>query len=121
MRFNGSLLLAACLLAVGCQNLSDLPPAPKAPAPATPERLVQPLDGVVGRVQTINKRLNFVVLDYSLNHLPGLGERLELIHEGTVAGELKVTGPYRNASVVADIVTGSPQVGDLTRPKPSKP
>ncbi len=119
MRSARLILPTVALLAAGCQNLSDAPPPP-APAPAV-EPLVQPLDGRVGRVQSINERLNFVVLDYSLNRLPALGDRLELIRAGEVVGELKVTGPFRTVSVVADIVEGTPQPGDITRPRPTPP
>jgi len=72
-------------------------------------------------VQAVNVRLRFVVLDYSLSPMPATGTRLDLVRAGAVVGELKVTGPVRNNSVVADIVNGEPQVGDLTRPSPASP
>ena len=111
----GGIAVVVGLCASGCENLSPAPPPPPKPEPPPP-RFV-PLDGVVGRVQTVNERLRFVVLDYSLNQLPALGDRLDLVRGGQVVGELKETGPFRNASVVADIVSGSPQVEDVTRPQ----
>lgn len=118
MRHAGFLLLIVVLLGAGCQNLSPEPPPVHRPA-TTAKPLLQPLDGVVGRVQTVNTRLNFVVLDFSLNQMPAIGDRLDLLRDGTVVAELKVTGPIRNASIVADIVSGTPRVEDLARPKPS--
>lgn len=112
-------LMTAALLAGGCENLPSLPPPP--PKPAPPEPLVVPLDGAVGRVQSVNERLRFVVLDYSLNQMPALGDRLDVIRSGKMVGELKVTGPFRNASVVADIVSGTSQEEDVTRGKAGTP
>ena len=106
-----------CLLVAGCQNLPPLPEPVPTPPPVPPERLVQPLDAELGRVLSVNARLRFVVLDYSLSPLPATGTRLDLVRAGAVIGELKVTGPVRNNSVVADIVNGEPQAGDLTRPQ----
>jgi hypothetical protein len=107
-------------LVTGCQNLPPPEVIPPAEPPAAPIRLTQPLDGVVGRVLTVNMRLRFVVLDYSLNTLPRIGDRLELWRDGNRVGLLKVTGPIRNATAVADIVEGEPQPGDQTRPTRSE-
>jgi len=115
--FTALLLLAGA----GCKNLSPEPTPAPAPAPAATRRLIVPLDGVVGRVQSVNERLHFVVLDYSLNSLPAVGESLDLLRDDTVIGELKVTGPVRNAGIVADIVRGNPKVGDIARPKSVAP
>lgn len=108
--------IGGAVLVTGCQNL----PPPEVIAPpqpgSRPLRLHEPLDGAVGRVISVNARLRFVVLDYSLNVLPPIGNRLELWREDERVGELKVTGPVRNTTVVADVVSGEPQVGDQTRP-----
>jgi len=103
------------LAAVGCQNLPLEPVPPPAP-PAPPPRTHQPLDADLGWVQTVNDRLRFAVLDYSLNRLPSAGDRLAVIRDGTVVGELKVTGPSRGGTTVADIVEGEPRAGDQVRP-----
>ncbi len=116
MRWVLWVVLGGAVLVTGCQNLP--PPeviVPPQPGPR-PLRLNEPLDGVVGRVISVNTRLRFVVLDYSLNVLPQVGDRLEVWREGDLVGELKVTGPVRNATVVADVVAGDPQTGDQTRP-----
>lgn len=114
MRFRPRLLVLM-LLASGCRNLP--PPEPVKPVvkPA-PVRLVRPLDGQVGQVLTVNPRLRFVVLDYSLSSLPVLGDELNLWRGPSIVGRLKVSGPILNTTAVADIVSGEPQVGDLARP-----
>jgi hypothetical protein len=115
MRFPGTLALGGALLAAGCQNLPEIPVPP--PPPPTPVvRKYQPLGDSVGRVQSVNERLKFVVLDFSLNRMPADGDRFELVRDDEAVGELKVTGPVRNTSTVADIVRGNPRPGDLVRP-----
>lgn len=110
------ILLGGLLLLTGCQNLP--PPEVIEPAPPVrPVRLQEPMDGRVGRVMSVNARLRFVLLDYSLNTLPKIGDVVELWREEQVIGELKVTGPIRNTTVLADVVSGEPKVGDLARPK----
>jgi len=114
MRFRPELLVLT-LVAPGCRNLP--PPEPVKPVvkPA-PVRLVRPLDGQVGQVLTVNPRLRFVVLDYSLTSLPVLGDELDLWRGPSIVGRLKVSGPILNTTAVADIVSGEPQVADLARP-----
>lgn len=110
------ILLGGLLLLTGCQNLP--PPEVIEPTPPVrPVRLQEPMDGGVGRVMSVNARLRFVLLDYSLNTLPKIGDVVELWREDQVIGELKVTGPIRNTTVLADVLSGEPQVGDLARPK----
>lgn len=109
-----------CLLllaSAGCQNLPLEPVPAPAPPPAAPLRTHQPLDADLGWVQSVNERLRFVVLDYSLNRLPAAGDRLDLIRDGVVVGELKVTGPSRGGTTAADIVEGDPKAGDQVRPR----
>ncbi|MCW5558962.1 MAG: hypothetical protein KIT22_14170 [Verrucomicrobiae bacterium] len=107
------------LAAGGCANLPLEPVSPPAPPPAAAPRTHQPLDADLGWVQSINDRLRFVVLDYSLNRLPAVGDRLDVIREDAVVGELKVTGPSRGGTTVADIVDGDPRAGDQVRPRRS--
>jgi hypothetical protein len=103
------------MLVSGCRNL----PPPEEVRPVVqqaPVRLIRPLDGQVGQVISINMRLGFVVLDYSLTGLPRLGDVLDLWRQQSIVGRLKVSGPILNTTAVADIVSGNPQVGDLARP-----
>ena len=103
------------VLVSGCRNLP--PPEPVRPVvKQAPVRLIQPLDGQVGQVLSINTRLGFVVLDYSLTGLPRLGDVLDLWRQQSIVGRLKVSGPILNTTAVADVVSGNPQVGDLARP-----
>ncbi len=103
----GAVGVAVVVLA-GCQTARRSPTAP-------PPR-VQPLDASVGRVVSINPRLGFVVLDFTLSRPPLPGDRLEVSRAGTVVGQLKVGFHQRGATLVADILSGAPEVGDEVRP-----
>lgn len=74
--------------------------------------LINPL---IGRVASINPALRFVVLDFSLNPLPAVGQQLSVYRRGQKVGEVKVTGPELNSNLVADLVAGEAQPGDEVR------
>lgn len=105
--------IAGLCLTVGCQT-DPRTKAKPAPTP-TPIRL-EPLDASVGRVASVNLPLQFVVLDYTLSRVPQPGDRLELSRDGAVVGELKLGYYSRDNTVVADIISGTPAIGDAARP-----
>ena len=116
MRLASALLIF--VLVTGCRNLP--PPEVIPPKPVVkPVRLQEPLDASLGRVLSVQTRLRFVVLDFSLSRLPALGESLDLWRNGQIVGLLRVSGPIRNSTVVADIVQGEPKAGDQVRHRPT--
>ncbi len=92
-------------------------PATATPAPPAPARypVVTPANSTTGRVAAVNVNLRFVVLDFALNPMPALGQRLNVYRQGQKVGEVTVSGPVRNSNVVADLVVGEAQVGDQVR------
>ena len=76
---------------------------------------MEPLDASLGHVLLVNLPLRFVVLDFSLSQVPQPGDALELTRAGQVVGELKAGYHARVNTVVADIVRGTPDVGDEVR------
>ena len=91
-------------------------PKPKAkPADAPPPELVTPDASLTGKVSRYNEAGRFVVLEFPIAHLPGVGQRLFVYRNGLKTGEVKVTGPQRDDHTVADITTGEAQVGDDVR------
>lgn len=74
--------------------------------------LTEPMEG---KVAAVNPGLRFVVLDFSLNRMPAIEERMMIYRQGNKVGEVRVTGPERNGTIVADIVRGEAQVGDEAR------
>lgn len=69
--------------------------------------------GTVASVQTL---LRFVVLDYGLQPLPPVDQRLGVYRSGQKVGELKVTGPALNSTIVADLIAGEAKAGDEVSP-----
>jgi hypothetical protein len=68
-----------------------------------------------GKVHTVNQVSRFVILDFGLNPLPPLDQRLNVYRSGVKIGELKVTGPVMNNHIAADILTGDVRPDDLVR------
>ena len=109
------LLLSVAIAAVaGCSSPKGAAPAAK-PGGLLSRDLVRPLDGTTAKLLSVNARLRFVVLDYSLSPMPVFGQRLEVVRDGQKVAELKVTGPARGSTTAADIVSGEPRPGDVAR------
>lgn len=114
MAWLGLLLALAGSFHVGCTQASRerlLTPAPVYPS------VIRPLDGSLGSVILVQERLKFVVLDYTLSSPPAPGSFLELLRGTNRVGRLRLTRWTATTTAAADIVEGSPQVGDLARPE----
>ena len=72
-------------------------------------------DTQFGKVFSVNAALHFAVLDYSLNQVPNIGDRLFVYRQGIKVAEVRVSGPQMNSNIVADIVAGEVKVGDEVR------
>jgi hypothetical protein len=114
------LLATTILLLVACAAKpaqTELPPVPKRRITATvltntpppPRARVMPL---TGRIASVNDRLRFVIIDFTNSRRPELDERLGIYRVGEKVAEVKVSGPYRNTTVAADIVAGEVKYGD---------
>jgi len=85
--------------------------APNADAAA----IVTPQESLEGKVAWQNSNLRFVVLTFPGGQMPGLGQRMAVFRQGLKVGEIKITGPQRDDSVVGDIVAGQARPGDAVR------
>lgn len=72
-------------------------------------------NALTGKVAKVNVPLRFVVLDFGLDRLPALDQRLSVYRQGLKVGELKVTGPVMQNNIVADVVAGEANEGDEVR------
>jgi hypothetical protein len=96
---------------------TEAPPASKRRITATvvtntpppPRARVMPLSG---RIASVNDKLRFVIIDFTNSRRPELDERLGVYRVGEKVAEVKVSGPYRNTTVAADIVAGEVKYGD---------
>lgn len=77
--------------------------------------LVAPGGGLNGKVLMVDGRGRFVVLNFPLGQMPAVNSALDVYRNGVKVGSIKVTGPQRDDSIVADIVSGDLQAGDAAR------
>ena len=89
-------------------------PATSVPA-GKPELIVTPETSLMGKVLRVNEPGRFVVLVFPPGRMPELQERLSVYHLGLKSGELRVSGPQLDESVVADVIKGQAAVGDEVR------
>ncbi|HVY72246.1 MAG TPA: hypothetical protein VHH73_20095 [Verrucomicrobiae bacterium] len=140
MRFVVTLLIILSVVLGGCASHKSPPAASGSaqPKPASPQTkqakaktkerkpgknkgeskeppFVAKIETTGGRVARVDQKLRFVVLDYSINPLPPVEQRLNVYREGRKVGEVKVTGPAMNNNIAADILAGDAQAGDEVR------
>ena len=65
----------------------------------------------------MNEKLRFVVVDFTNSRQPTIDEKLGVYRVGEKVAEIKVSGPYRNTTVAADIVAGEVKYGDEVKPE----
>ena len=92
------------------------PPATNAPSSAD-TFVITPEVGLNGRVSSVNAGLRFVVLTFPVGQVPARDAKLNVYHNGTKIGEVKITGPERDDNTVADIISGDAGTGDEVREK----
>lgn len=90
---------------------AEVPKAPAAPLPT----IVTPDASIAGRVVVYNAAGRFVVLSFPPGAMPKQDQSIFLYRGGLKVGEIKITGPQRDSSIVGDVVNGDAQVGDEAR------
>jgi hypothetical protein len=99
------LLLLAVVALAGCASLRKPKKKRSVTAVFTPER--------VGTVAVVNSDLRFVLLDVGSLYTPPPGMALKTFSSGTETGVLAVGAEKERPYIAADIVSGSPRVGDV--------
>jgi len=84
--------------------------------------IVTPDLSLAAKVVSVNDIGRFVVLNFPPHQLPKLGQTLFLYHDGLKVAEVKISGTVaagtldtQNNNVVADLISGSAQIGDTVR------
>jgi hypothetical protein len=112
-------LLLVAMLANGCalfhHQTKPVQPAPVSALAATLNPIVTPDNSLTARVTAYNSAGRFVVLSFPVGQMPNMDQTLFLYRAGLKVGEVKITGPQRDNDIVADLVTGTAQVGDEVR------
>ena len=124
-------LLVLALTLSGCAWLgrhtpwhhNEAPP-PTAAAPTSPNHpqsrakatnIVTPDSSLAAKVLTVNTVGRFVVLNFPQGRLPRLDQHLFLYRGGLKTAEVRIVGPQQDNSIVADIISGEAQSGDVVR------
>lgn len=122
-------LLLVAILANGCalfhhRQAKTAPPAPATiphifPATNAPAAMFKPIitpdNSLTAKVAAYNAAGRFVVLTFPVGPMPAMGQTMFLYRNGLKAGEIKISGPQQDNNVVADLLTGTAQVGDEVR------
>ena len=104
-------LLAGVLILSGCASRK----LPVSPAGSDPKLIVTAQEGFDGRVASVNSNLQFVVITFPVGQMPAMDQRLAVYRRGLKVGEVAITGPQRDDSIVGDIVAGEAAAGDAIR------
>ena len=118
-------MLALAVMLAGCARIlphangnSPTPPSATTakPAPvAAPKIVITPDVSLTAKVISVNSVGRFVVLNFPGGQLPKLQQTLFLYHAGLKTAEVKITGPQTDDNIIADLVSGEAQVGDIVR------
>jgi hypothetical protein len=87
--------------------------APRATSSTAPR--ATPIIESSGAVASVNTGLRFVVIDFHLNPLPKVDQRMSVYREGMKVGEVKISSQARNNIIAADLLAGEARVGDMVR------
>jgi hypothetical protein len=98
-------------------------PAPKSKAkaktkaadPNQSQLIVTPDDTLAAKVLSVNAVGRFVVLNFPEGKMPKIDQHMYLYRAGLKTAEVKIAGPQKDTSIVADILSGDAQAGDTVR------
>lgn len=104
--------MLAGMLVTGCGLWHKSPPSSGAGLTRT---IVTPDTSLTAKVVSVNEVGRFVVLGFPPGKIPRLDQTLFLYRAGLKVAAVRVTGPQTENNIVADLSTGTAQVGDEVR------
>ena len=113
--------LAVLVATSGCFLWKDKTPAQNPPSaftvkqPGSNTNLVITPSSPVGRIASVNKQANIVIVSFAIGQLPANNTRLAVFHAGMKTGEVNITGPAVESLIAGDIIAGAAQEGDEVR------
>ena len=107
--------LAGLALGLGVLVCAGCASSKKSVSTAPPPAIVSADDAQRAAVAMYNPIGRFVVLSFPAGSLPKHGQVFFIYHGGLKAGEVKITGPERDTSTVADLISGEAHAGDEVR------
>jgi hypothetical protein len=76
---------------------------------AAPNTRILPFNA---HIVSVKPDLRFVLIDFTNSRRPSLDERLSVYRVGQKVAEIKVSGPFLNTTVAADVLAGEAKYGD---------
>lgn len=116
--FDRALLLAlAAICFAGCFKHKSTPEPAFTVRPIIGETnaVITPLGSAVGRITRVNRQVMIAVVSFPVGQVPAAGGRYSIFRAGQKVGELKLSEETADTLRVADITSGSAQVGDEVR------
>ena len=112
-------LLVVVLVAPGCSWFKhQLPSGPKSAAAkpsvveAAPKPIVTPDLALAAKVVRVNDVARIAILNFPDGKMPRLQQTFYVYRSGIKVAEVKIVGPQDDENnIVADVISGDPQVG----------
>ena len=117
MKFSAQFFALLLMLATsGCAWFPQSPKHNKSASAATlPAAIVTPDYSLAAKVVSVNTIGRFVVLSFPASQMPKLEQPLFLYRNGLKVAQVRITGPQQENNIVADLTSGTAQVGDTVR------
>lgn len=122
MLLSAGILLNGCALFHHHRNAPVPPPSATSGSPFPPAApgvaihpIITPDNSLSAKVAAYNSTGRFVVLTFPVGPMPGIGQTFFLYRNGLKMAEIKITGPQNDNNVVADLLSGTAEVGDEVR------
>ena len=96
-------------LVAGCRSTEDIG-EDDGPLVAVPVE-----ERIEGTIVRVDSRRRFVVIDFSVFQFPARGQDLNVYREQLRVGKVRITGPFVNTHIAADLILGSAREGDSVR------
>ena len=108
-------ILIVAVSLTGCAWMKPKHSATAKPAPVVAKTIVTPDSSLAAKVVLVNNVIRIVVVNFPEGRMPKLQQPLFLYRGGLKVAEVKISGQPSETLIVADIVSGDAQVGDLVR------
>lgn len=104
-------VLVSAVLSSGCSMFQNQPGTVRAGV----ENIITPDLSLSAKVVSVSLIGRFVVLSFPARQMPNLQQTMFLYRDGLKVAEVKITGPQQEDNIVADLVFGEANVGDIVR------
>ena len=108
-------ILIVAVSLTGCAWMKPKHSATAKPAPVAAKTIITPDSSLAAKVIKVNTVARFAILNFPEGRMPKPEQHLFLYRGGLKAAEVKISGQPSETLIVADIVSGDAQVGDLVR------